>query len=69
MLGVVPCMKKLHFISQNLRKENSTVACGFSPIKTHYFDYLKHFINRINGVYDFSIKYSDILLKKHKLHF
>ena len=59
-------MKKLHFISQNWRKENRTVACGFSPIKTHYSDYPK----RINEVYVFLIKYnySNILFKKkHKL--
>ena len=30
-------------------KKNSTVACGSSPIKTRYFDYPKHFINRINA--------------------
>ena len=33
----------------------SSVASGSSPIKIHYFDYLKRFINRINEVYDFSI--------------
>ena len=33
--------------------KNSTVACGPSPNKIHYFDYLKPFINRINEVYDF----------------
>ena len=43
------CMKKLHFISLNWRKENSIVACGFSPIEIHYSDYLK----RINEVYVF----------------
>ena len=45
----------------------SSVACGFSPIKIHYFDDPKRFINRINEVYVFfSIKYrySYILLKK-----
>ena len=49
--------------------ENSrpTVASGSSPIKIHYFDYPKCFNNRINEVYDFTIRYryrySDILLK------
>ena len=27
----------------------STVACGSSPIKIRYFDYPKHFIDRINA--------------------
>ena len=39
--------EKLHFISRNWRKENSSVACGSSLIKIHYFDYPKRFINRI----------------------
>ena len=41
----------------------SSVECGFSSIKIQYS------VNRINEVYVFSIKYrySDILLKKHKL--
>ena len=30
-------------------RKNSTVACGFSPIKIHYSDYPKRF----NVVYDF----------------
>ena len=46
-------------------RKNSTVACGFIPVKIHYFDYPKRFINRINGDYDFSINYSDILFKKN----
>ena len=50
-------MKKLHFVSRNWRRENNTVACESSPIKIHYFDYPRRFINRINEVYDFSIKY------------
>ena len=29
--------------------KNSTVACGSSPVKIHYFDYLERFINRIKG--------------------
>ena len=37
---------------------------GSSPIKIHYFDYPKRFMYKINEVYDFSIKYSDILLIK-----
>ena len=47
----------------------SSVARGFSPIKIDYSDYPK-FISRINEGDEFSIKYrySDILLKKHKLH-
>ena len=50
-------MKKFHFISQSGIGKNGTVACGFGPIKVYYFDYPKRFINRINEVYDFSIKY------------
>ena len=48
----------------------SYVACGFSSIKIDNSDYPKSLIIRINEVYVFSIKYrySDILLKKHKLH-
>ena len=53
MSGVELCMKKLHFISRNRSQENRTVASGSSPIKVHYFDYLKRFINVINEVYDF----------------
>ena len=53
---------------RNLRKENSTVTCGFSPTKIHFSDYLKRLISRINEVYVFSNKikyrYRDILLKK-----
>ena len=46
MQGVLLRMKKLHFISQNWHKENSTVACRFRPIKIHHSDYPK----RINEV-------------------
>ena len=48
----------------------SSVACGFSSINIDYSDYPKILISRINKVVFFSIKYhfSDILLKKHKLH-
>ena len=48
----------------------SSVAYGFSSIKIHYSDYQKSLISRIYEVYVFSIKYrySDILLKKPKLH-
>ena len=38
----------------------STVACGFSPIKIHYSDYQKCFINRINYVY---VYFNKILLQ------
>ena len=31
-------------------RENSTVACGFKPIKIHYSDYPNVFINTINQV-------------------
>ena len=44
------------YSSRNWRK-NSTVQCGSGPIKIHYFGYLKRFMNKINKVYDFSIKY------------
>ena len=42
----------------------SSVTCGFSSIKIDYSDYLKSLISGINDDYVFSIKYSDILLKK-----
>ena len=29
-----------------------SVASGLSPFKIHYFDYPKHFINRINFIYN-----------------
>ena len=48
-------LKKLHFISQNWRKEKSDEGSGSSPIKIHYFDNPKRFIDRIDEVYDFSI--------------
>ena len=62
--------QKLYFVSRNWRMEISSVACEFSSIKFDYFDYPKSLISRTNEVYVFSIKYrySDILLKKHKLH-
>ena len=42
----------------------------FSSIRIDYSDYPKSLISRINEIYVFLIKYrySDILLKKHKLH-
>ena len=50
----------------------SSVTCGFSPFKIHFTDYPKTLISRIKyrSVYIFSIKYrySDILLKNHKVH-
>ena len=47
----------------------SSVACEFSSIKIDYSDYSNSLIRSINEVF-FSIKYryTDILLKKHKLH-
>ena len=36
----------------------SSVACGFSSIKTNYFDYPKGLISRINEVYVFFNKIS-----------
>ena len=53
-----------------VRKINS-VACEFSPIKIHFSDYRHSLISRINEVYGIFNKislFSDILLKKHKLH-
>ena len=38
----------------------SSVTCGFSSIKIDYSDYPKSLFSRINGIYAFSIKYSDI---------
>ena len=43
--------KKLHFDSLNWRKEISSAACGFSPIKIHFSDDPKSLISRINEVY------------------
>ena len=64
--------QKLHFVSRNWRMENSSVACGFSSIKIDYSDHPRSLISRTNEVcvVVFSIKYrySNILLKKHKLH-
>ena len=52
--------------------KNSFVACGLSLIKIDYSAYLKSLISRINEVYvvfvSMKYRYSDILLKKHKLH-
>ena len=45
----------------------SSAACGFSLIKTRYSDYPKGFINRINEVYVFSLKYRYNDLKTPKL--
>ena len=39
-------------------RKNSNVACGFSPIKTHYFDYPKRLIKKINEAY-----FSDIFIE------
>ena len=49
--------EKAPFLAGTGERKNGTVARGSSPIKTHYFDYLKLFINRINEVNDFSITY------------
>ena len=67
MLGVVLCMKSSILLAVTGVRKNSNVACEFSHIIIHYFDYLKRFINRINEVYVFSIKYRyiNILLKTH----
>ena len=40
--------EKASFVSRNDIRKISSVACVFSPITIHYFDYLKRFINRIN---------------------
>ena len=62
-------MEKLNFLTGTAVRKISTVASGFSPIKIHYFDYLKRFINRIHEVYVFfnkiSLYNSDNLLKKN----
>ena len=62
--------EKAAFISLDWHKKNGTVACGSSPIKIHYFVYPKCFINKINEVNDFSIKYRyiDTLLKNLEIH-
>ena len=68
-------MKKLHFLARTGETKISSVACGFSLIKIHYFDNQKRFINRTNGVmlllffvvvffFNKISLYSDILLKK-----
>ena len=63
------CQKSSILFAGNAAVKISFVACGFSPVKIDYSDYLKSLISRINEVYIFSIKYrySDILLNKHKL--
>ena len=63
---IVLCTEKLHFVSQNWRKEISSVACDLIPIKIHFSDSPQRLISRINEIYVFSIKYhySNILLKK-----
>ena len=65
MKGTILCMKKLHLLAKTGVRKNSSVACGFSPTKIHYFEDTKCLINRINEVYVFSIKHckSNILLK------
>ena len=63
--------QKLHLLAGTGVWKIRSVACGFSSIKIDYSDYLRSLISRINEVYVFSIKYrySDILMKKHKLQF
>ena len=48
----------------------NSVACGFSPMKILFSDYLKSLISRIMKFMYFSIKYrnSDIILKKTTLY-
>ena len=43
-------------------RKNSTLAAGSIHIKIHYSDYSERFINIINEVYDFSIKYRFIVV-------
>ena len=63
--------QKLHLLAGTGVWKIRSVACGFSSIKIDYSAYLRSLISRINEVYVFSIKYrySDILMKKHKLQF
>ena len=61
--------QKAPFLAGSGVRKNGTVASGSSYIKIHYFDHPKHFIHIINDVYDFSIKYSDILLRKKNIYF
>ena len=58
------CTKKLHLLAGTGLWKISSVECGFSSIKIDYSYYPKSLISLC-----FSIKYrySDILLKKHKL--
>ena len=56
----------LYLLAATGIRKNSTVACGLSPIKIHYFDYLKRLINRINNkAYVSFTKISRYLLKTH----
>ena len=57
-LRVVLCTKKLNFVSQNWRKENEFVACGFSSIEIHVSDNKKSLISRINELCVFFNKIS-----------
>ena len=50
MKGVVLYIKSSILLAGSAISKISTVACGSSPIKAHYFDYLKRYINRINEV-------------------
>ena len=49
--------QKAPFVSRTGVRSISYVACGFSPIKIHFSDYMKSLISRINETYVFSIKY------------
>ena len=70
MFSVVLCTKKLHFVSQNRRMINCSVACGFSSIKIDYSDNPKRLIGRLNEVLSFFNKISlqpFVLLQSHLL--
>ena len=70
------CVRKAHYTKYYVRKSSillavtgvrkiSSVACGFSPIKSTYSDYPKSLISRINEVYEF---FNKILKKKYELY-
>ena len=63
-------MKKLNFVSRNSAvRKMSSVACGFSSIKSHFSDYPKSLIIRRDEVYLFFNKNIAILMKKNSTSF
>ena len=71
-LGVRKARNAKYYVRKNFisfaragvsKKKNSTESSGSSHSKIHYSDYPKRFINNINEVHDFSIKYRYRVIK------